>query len=657
MHRLLAVVAAMATALPAAAQSPNLLRNPGFEDGANGWQLPPNVEVVNEVAHGDAHSLRIFNTDAKTYLLASQNVAAQPGHRYRYGAWIRTRGLKGDDSGATICMEWSGPKGWIGGSYLDGRKGDQDWFRLEGLTGPIPDGVTSVSVRLYLRYGMTGTAWFDDVSVAEEYRPALDAALLQPNYRGLLAAGQRVQVRAWVGDHLANGVRPEDTRLVLSLFAGSRVITAREFSSPKPGANDLELDPGDPGPGDYRLRVALRTSAGAELAAREFDLHLPAAGEPPPTVYIDGHGRTIVAGRPFFPLGWYFGPAPSDSNFRQHVDRIAASPFNTVMCYGINGGSIDQVRRYLDYLARGKLKLIYSLKDMYAGTTWFEGSMLGFRGEDNIVEGVVRAFRDHPAILAWYLNDELPILMRDRLEARQRRVHELDPNHPTWSVINELSDLPGYLATADVLGTDPYPVPDQPVTMAAEWTQRSNDVSDGRRPVWMVLQAFDPLNYRKSPRTLRAPTLGEELVMTYLALIHGAHGLMYYSYDDLERDRVGFDRRWADQLVVGREVQQLEPALLSVATPAKLAVTLSGATAQFAIRADDQGNTYVLLANPDSTQGASARMTVPSGAAVQVLHHAGLSSGPPLTTENECVIPLAPMDAATVIIQPRRPTR
>jgi hypothetical protein len=657
MKRMLAALAAMAVALPAAAQSPNLLRNPGFEDGASGWQLPPNVQVVNEVAHGDAHSLRILNTDAKTYVLASQSIAVQSGHRYRYGAWIRTRGVKGDDSGATICMEWSGPKGWMGGSYLDGRKGDRDWFHLEGLTGPIPDGATSVSVRLYLRFGMTGTAWFDDVSVAEEYRPALDAALLQPNYRGLLAAGQRVQVRAWVGDHLAGGVKPEDTRLVVSLFAGSRAVTSREFSSLKPGANDLGLDPGNPGPGDYRLRVALLAPAGAELAAREFGLHMAAAGEPPPTVYIDGHDRTIVAGRPFFPLGWYFGRAPSDSNFRQHVDRIAASPFNTVMCYGVNGGSIEQVRRYLDYLASRNLKLIYSLKDIYAGTTWFEGSMLGFTGEDNIVDGVVRTFRDHPAILAWYLNDELPILMRDRLEARQRRVHELDPNHPTWSVINELSDLPGYLGTADVLGTDPYPVPDQPVTMAAEWTQRSSDVSGGMRPLWMVLQAFDPLNYRKSPQTLRAPTLGEELVMTYLALIHGAHGLMYYSYDDLERDRSGFDRRWADLLVVGREVQKLEPALLSIAAPPELAVTISGAAAQFAVRADDQGNTYVLLANPDSTQGASARITVPAGAVAQVLHHAELRAGPPLAAGDQCTVSLAPMDAATVIIPPPRPAR
>ena len=657
MKRSLALVAAMTVGLFASAQSPNLLRNPGFEDGASGWQLPANVEVVAGVAHGELHSLRILNSDVATYLLASQNIAFQPGHRYRYGAWIRTRGVKGDDTGATICMEWNGPGGWLGGSYVDGRKGDQDWFYVEGVTGAIPNDASSVSVRLYLRYGMTGAAWFDDVSVTEEYPPALDAALLQPNYRGRLDDNPHLIVRAWVGDHLAGDVKPDDTRLVLSLLDGERTLNSREFAKPKPGANDLELDPGVLRPGDYRLRVALLTAAGAELAAREFDLHQPAPGASPPTVYIDAHNRTIVRGRPFFPLGWYFGPTPADSDFRQHIDRIAASPFNTIMCYGINAGSISDVRRYLDFLASRDVKLIYSLKDMYAGTTWFEGSMLGFRGEDNIVRGVVQTFRDHPAILAWYLNDELPLLMRDRLEARQRLVHELDPNHPTWSVINELSDLPGYLNTADVLGTDPYPVPEKPVTMAADWTRQTNDVSGGSRPIWMVPQAFDRSNYTKSSRTARAPTLGEELVMTYLCLIHGARGLMFYSYSDLERDPAGFDARWADMLIVGREVQQLEPALLSIEPPPKLAVTLSSDSVQFVVRADDQGNTCVLLANPASSRGASVRVSVPVNARVEVLHHAELSSSSQPAMGSEYMVSLSAMDAATVIIRPHRPAR
>jgi hypothetical protein len=655
MKRFLALAAMMSVGLPVSAQAPNRLANSGFEDGAGGWKFPQiaNFKVVDDVAHGGAHSLRISNTDAKAYLLASQSISVEPGRRYRFGAWIKTHDVRGEDTGATICMEWNGPTGVIGGSYVDGRKGDQDWFHLEGLSGPIPDGAVSGLLTVYLRHGMTGTAWFDDVTVTEEYAPALDAALLQPNYRGRMDTGQHVMVRARVGDHLSGGLKPEDTRLVLSLLSGDRAVNSRTLSGPKPGINDLELDPGRLGPGDYRLRVALLSAAGVELAAQEFGLHQPASGESPPTVYIDGHNRTIVGGRPFFPLGWYFGPAPTDSNYRQHIDRIAASPFNTIMCYGINGGTTSDVRRYLDYLASRNVKLIYSIKDVYAGTHWFQETQLGWKGEENIVSGVVQTFRDHPAILAWYLNDELSLTMRDQLEARQRRVRQLDPNHPTWALLNEVSDLSGYLNTADVLGTDPYPVPDKPVTMVAEWTKMSREASAGLRPIWMVPQAFDQSNYRKPPQSGRAPTLGEELVMSYLCLIHGANGLMYYSYFDLERDRAGFDKRWADMLVVGREVQQLEPALLSIARPPNLPVDASSGSVQYAVRADGQGDTYVLLANPDSTHEASVRLTVPANATVQVLHHAELGPGPQLGTGNECVVSLAHMDAATVIIRPQ----
>ncbi|MGH3056241.1 MAG: hypothetical protein ACRDL7_14810, partial [Gaiellaceae bacterium] len=69
--------------------------------------------------------------------------------------------------------------------------------------------------------------------------------------------------------------------------------------------------------------------------------------------------------------------------------------------------------------------------------------------------------------------------------------------------------------------------------------------------------------------------------------------------------------------------------------------------------ADQRGNTYVLLANPDSTHAASVRITMPANATAQVLHHAELRPGVVSAAGSECVISLAPMDAATVIIRPR----
>lgn len=640
-----------------AGEPANLARNPGFERTSEGWALPPTFAVVSDVAHQGARSLRLVNTNPATYLLARQSVSFQPGLRYRYGAWIRTRGVKGDESGATLCVEWSGAQGWLGGSYADGKKGDQDWFRVEEVTGPIPTNATSVAVELYLRKGMTGTAWFDDVTVVEEYPPALDCVLLRPNYRGRLAAGatdQRVLVRASVGHVLKDGLKPERARLQATIRSGARAVAARTFPVTQPGYNDLELEGAALPAGDYQVRVALLAPDGARLASQELDLRKLPPDAASPTVYLDEHNRTLVNGKPFFPLGWYFGPGPTDPKFPEHIDRLAASPFNTLMCYGVNSGDTNTVRAYLDYLARRNVKIIYSIKDVYEGTRWYHEPVLGWRGEESIVRHVVESFRDHPALLGWYLNDELPLTMRDRLQARQRFVSQLDPNHPTWAVLYQVDDLFGYLNTADVLGTDPYPVPDRPVTVAAEWTRKSQAVSQGCKPLWMVPQAFDWASYRHEPGKGRPPTLDEERVMTYLCLIHGAHGLIYYSYADLLRDpKLGFDQRWADLVKVGREVKQLEPALLSVAPPPPLEVN-APSSVHHAVRSDDRGKGYVLLANPAATP-ATVRVTVPKRALLRLLEHGEDRSYAGGGATETCTLTLAPMGALTLMVQPSPP--
>ena len=215
----------------------NLVRNPGFENAAQAWALPVTCSVVSNVAHQGAHSLRLLNTNPATYLLARQPVPFQPGLRYRYGAWIRTRGVHGEESGATLCLEWSGARGWIGGSYAEGKKGDQDWVHVQDVTGPIPPEATSVTVELYLRQGMTGTAWFDDITVVEEYPPALDCVMLRPNYRGRLAsnsADQRVVVRANVGHALQGGLKSEKADLRGVIRRGTRELATRSWAGTRP---------------------------------------------------------------------------------------------------------------------------------------------------------------------------------------------------------------------------------------------------------------------------------------------------------------------------------------------------------------------------------------------------------------------------------------
>ena len=152
---------------PGGQTGPNLARNPGFEEGARPWQLPEGFKVVEGMGRSGGACLHFVRTDASTYRLASQRIEFRPGRRYRFSVWVRTKGVAGTDSGATVCMEWSGAKGWMGGAYPNGRKGDSDWFRVEAVTPPVPPEAKSLNVTLYIRKGMTGEAWFDDVEVVE----------------------------------------------------------------------------------------------------------------------------------------------------------------------------------------------------------------------------------------------------------------------------------------------------------------------------------------------------------------------------------------------------------------------------------------------------------------------------------------------------------
>ena len=171
---MLAMLVALAGGV-CAEETPDLVRNPGFEEGAAGWSLPAAYSVVEDAAHAGKGCLRLVNADKSTYVLATQKIGARPGRMYRFGAWMKTQAVAGNDSGATICMEWYGEKGYLGGAYPSGKKGDNDWYRVETTTGPIPKEATSISLALYLRKGMTGTACFDDVTVERAYPPALDA--------------------------------------------------------------------------------------------------------------------------------------------------------------------------------------------------------------------------------------------------------------------------------------------------------------------------------------------------------------------------------------------------------------------------------------------------------------------------------------------------
>jgi len=599
----------------------NLVRNPGFEtvapDGtATDWTMPTDVFALDEeVVHSGRRSLRLRNADPGVYRLATQPLPFEPNRFYDLSVWIRTEKVEGEDYGASLCVEWSGDAGYIGGTYPPGFKGTNDWQHWTAQSAPVPPTATRVHVVLYLRQKMTGTAWFDDVEVKFGYPPPLTVFLLQPTYRGQLyadASDQRAILRATIGDPLRGGLTLGDVELRCAVRPhGGGEVLREDHRTPQDRMEIVTLDLAPLPVGAYALTAEMVDKAtGDVLGEQSCPLTKSPSRRQPGRVLIDEHNRTLLDGEPFFPLGVYEGVSPGTEEALLRLDTLAGSPFNTVMNYGINGGSLEEIKAYLDAAHGRGLKIIYSLKDFYEGTQYYPAKVGPFEGEEEMTRGVVTTFRDHPAILAWYLNDELPLTFHDRLRARYEAVRELDPNHPTWIVLYQVGELERYLDTTDVLGTDPYPIPRAPLTMAADWTKQTVRAVGGRRAVWMVPQWHDWSVYDPG-QAPRAPTREEVRNMAFQCLIHGANGLIFYSYFDLKRDPLGFEKRWADVTAVGREIRALIPVLLSTDPPPP--VRLAHYTPHVHFTTKQRGRQVYLLAVNTSPEEQTVTFRLPPG--------------------------------------------
>lgn len=583
-----------------AAEPPNLLVNPGFEEldatgKPVGWSLPADYAVTTGDPRSGERCLTYTNPDPGRYLLATQTVTLQPGLRYELSGWVRTSDVAGDESGATICVEWYTGNTYRGGMYPNGFKGTQaTWQPIRALTGHIPNNADRFIVHCYLRKGMTGTAWFDDL-VVRQYRPPLVGSVITSAYRNVVADGI-VDVLAEL-NLVDNQVAPDQTTANLRVLdaAGKAVLTI-----PGTVAADRatwQLDAGRLPAGEYTLEVAAKAGdlpGTATATLRRVD-QLPQRH-----AWIDQHRRLIVDGEPFFPLGTYWSSVKPED-----VELYAQSPFNCVMPYG--GASREQ----LDLLHTKAIKLIYSVKDLYHGTTWAPKDILTVEDERKAIERVVAEKGDHPAIIAWYINDELPLTMLEQLSAHRDWLEELDPGRPTWVVLYQVDQVRSYLPTFDVIGTDPYPIPTRPPSTALDYSRKTFNACYGTRAVWQVPQIFDWAAYRPEAEQ-RPPTYDEMRSMAWSCIAAGANGLIFYSWFDLwKMDKKPqpepFAERWAEVCRMGRQIQEQIPVLL--ADPYERRAAVAGPeTVQCRLWQKD-GEVWLLAVNAD-TAPATATVTL-----------------------------------------------
>lgn len=608
----------LATARPAWAQlqeiGSNLVANPSFEESKpgslpSGWSGDRQVYSVDKsVTHSGKASLKYVNNDASRYRLVSRPVPVQPGWKVRLRVWVKTENLQGKESGATVCMEWSGKDGkYLGGCYPTGVKGTRDWKLVEGVTR-VPEDAASIRLSCYVRKGMTGTAWLDDVELVRVADPPMQVTLLSPGYRGRLTSAGPDEVRFRVRLNLTDyALKPQSVRIASQLSSDAdKKVCWQATVSPEKGVLDQSAPAKTLPVGQYTLAVSLVKPDGTIWqTSNEALVRVPDDFQPKCT--IDPQRRLLVDGKPFFPIGMYW----SGIN-EKDMALYAQSKFNCLMPYG------SPKKEQMDLAQKHGLKVIYSVKDWYMGIPQCPKEIKTAADEERWVRTRVKEFRDHPALLAWYLNDELPESFMPRLEAHQRWVSEDDPNHPTWVVLYQFREVGAYLKSFDVIGTDPYPIGRKPVSMAGDWTAETMRQVEGTRAVWQVPQVFNWGNYAHAPdekKKGRTPTFDEMRSMTWQCVAEGATGLVFYSWFDIKRNAdVPFDTQWDYLKRIAAEVDRMAPALLSVdPVPAIKVETASSQQPKWlrALAKSHNGKLYLIAANDGDGEG-QIRFTLPS---------------------------------------------
>jgi hypothetical protein len=591
----------------------SLVRNPGFESpGQKGlpaeWAGLPDVYQRDEtVSRSGKASLKFTNNDPKTYVICSQPLSLQAGRMYELSAWVRTRGIRGSESGATLCVEWYGQDGkYLGGAYPAGVKGDTDWTCVKGVTSRIPAEAKGISLGCYVRQGMTGTAWWDDVCVRRAHEDPLSTVLLSPPYRGKItdAGPEQIRVRAEL-NLIDYDLALKDVALGWSIVSeAERAECGRGTLSETPTARtDVVIPAKGLAEGAYRVEVILtRRTTGQVLGSRSHRIVRVPASAGRTAACIDGHNRLIHEGRPFFPLGMYWGSINKDE-----LAIYADGPFNCLMPYG------QPSPQQMDLAQEKGLKVIYTVKDIYYGTDGCPKDIRTDADEQAHIKAKVEAFGRHPALLAWYLNDELGVEMMPRLVGHRRWMEALDPHHPTWVVLYQVDNVRQYIDSFDVIGTDPYPIPDRPAAMAGEWTRKTVAAVCGARPVWQVPQVFNWACYRATEaekKRCRPPTFEEMRSMAWQCIAEGANGLIFYSWFDLRRDTARpFAESWPLVKRMGQEIKDLIPVLLSVESAPSITVEPASGLCH---RVWQSGDTTTVVVVNSGTEARTTRLGFPS---------------------------------------------
>jgi hypothetical protein len=287
-------------------------------------------------------------------------------------------------------------------------------------------------------------------------------------------------------------------------------------------------------------------------------------------------GYAAVDGRPFFPIGVYTYRLD-----RATLDELKGMGFNTVVA----GFEPDQ----LPLIHEARMKAI-----CVDGPEWRA------------------AAPNHPALLGWYLMDEpeggktVPEVL-----AAYRRLKRADPSHPVGLVHSMFEAISIFRDCADFTMPDVYPVTaerDAPLASVARYVDEARRVHGEGWPCWPFIQAFGGPDTDGGKWAL--PTPREVRCMTFLAVAHGATGVLYFSHWPQGGET------WRSLAGLNRDLTRVVPWLVAADGEE---VGAASSRAEVHLRVRRVGGDYLVIAVNDSREAVRAGLRV-DGLGATALH-------------------------------------
>lgn len=480
---------------------------------------------------------------------------------------------------------------------------------------------------LNLNSHYSGTVWFDDV-VVRAAGPDYSSRLLWPQNLTFRYGETdfRVHINDDAPEHMMVYVKLEQEGHTEELLLNRREL-AGKFSRMLPGKGKLTLSIIDP-------------QAKMIMATNEYQINILPADQKAPdyAITIDRHGRLIVDGKPFMPLGVY--GLFHEPNLR----RIADAGFNCVLVYPSfsmygarkTGNQLADIRAGLDNFAKYGLKMIFAFNQQLPGYSQGCTELDGTKGAIPVAVRIAQEFASHPALLGYYLSDEVSRHTIPHVQSLREAVNGADPWHPTYTITYRMQDLPLYGISGDIIGVDPYPIKptDTKPTLDPIITYMRGAQSTGM-PIWAIPQIFNwaiyDAQYKNDPAkfaTTRGPNRKEMLAMPLLCAIMGAKGFIFYSEVGItfhaEKILPGITERvWPDVKFMAQEMRRLAPYILGTEPAPEVRVTGTDRVMAKAFKADDgKIAVFIVALGPDPVT-AQIEITLPDG--VQLKSRTGLT--------------------------------